>query len=376
MYKAIRKADMRDNIAVKGIRNLRILQKEMLHRKEAKDWLQEFPDIKLSSAYKKEIDRYWGGYGVKVSGLWHRFFLGCTGMEDVRFLDNGLYYSKIICRLNRLELSMAYDDKNVYDILFGDRLKRPETLVRNMNGIISDGNYQNITIGRAKRILLNVPKCIVKPTMGTNGGRGIVVLKNMGDETYEKAIEEVLLNKKDIIIQRFISQHHEYGIFNESSVNTVRVFSFLWKNEVHILTTYFRIGNKEKDFVECHTYIVKIENDGKLGRGVNDHDFMRKPTENHEYGELINDMSLPGIEEMIEIVKKEHKRLSYFGLIGWDFAVDETGEPVLIEINTHWPALDHVQMLNGPAFGDMTDDVMKYVFSDKKLLKQSIYIGI
>lgn len=42
----------------------------------------------------------------------------------------------------------------------------------------------------------------------------------------------------------------------------------------------------------------------------------------------------------------------------------------------HWQIIDHIQMLNGSAFGKLTDEVMKYVFSDKEELKKSIYIGI
>lgn len=366
---------MNNNVLGTGIKEMRIFQKEMHHQKEVQLWLKEFPNVKLSAAYKKEIKAYWKQYGVNVSGLWHRFFLGCTGLEDVRFLGNDLWYSRVIFKLNRFDLSLAYDDKNSYDIVFRDRINMPKTLVRNMNGRLIDANYQPISFNEAKSVLQNTKKAIVKPAMGTSGGKGIIVLKNTGNEAYDKLLDKVI-GKKDIIVQDFIQQHVEYSAYNPTSVNTVRVVSFLWNNEVRNLTTYFRVGNQDKDFVECHTYIIKVHDNGSLGKVTNDHDFQRGREKCQEIENMYRGKVLPGIKEIHDIVKREHQHLSYFGVIGWDFTINEKGEPVLFEINLRWPALDHVQMLGGPAFGELTDEVMRYVFSNKKELKNSIYLGI
>lgn len=363
---------MKNTLWISGLKRLRILQKQRLHNREAKQWLIDFPNVTLAKEYKKEIDQYWGRYGVKVSGNWHRFFLGCTGIEDPRFLDNGLYYSKVICRLNRLELSAAYDDKNGYDLLFGKRIKMPKTILRNMNGVMCDSEYKRLSYHEAKKIMLNTSKCIVKPTMGTNGGKGIIVLNNNGDSQYEEQVESILGNK-DIVVQEFIKQDDLLKKFNSASVNTVRVCSFLWKGEVNILAVYLHVGNDNEEFVKCSTDKFLFEGNGKITKAIDVH---RRIVKDHKYKKFSDKIILPGIEKMKDIVNREHIRLNYFSLIGWDFTVDNDGDVVLLEINTHWPALDSVQMLNGPAFGDMTDDVMKYVFCDKDELKKSIYIGI
>lgn len=368
---------MSANVIVSVLKDLRVFQKRCLHKREIEAWTAEFRNVQIPKEYKKNIDEYWGRFGVKVSGEWHRFYYALTGKEDPRFVDNGVYYSSIIYKLNRFDLNNAYDDKNSYQFLFGDRIKMPRTLLRNMNGHLCDESYDDITLSQAKKILYNTQKCIIKPTLDSSsgGGKGIVVLKNNGDKKYEEAVNKVL-KRKDIIVQSFIKQNGIYAKFNPSSVNTVRVFSFLWNNEVHILTNYFRVGNDRKDFVECHTYIFNIENDGTLTTTINDHDFKRKIVTNHKYKVLTDEIKLPGIDAMVDIVKREHRRLKYFALIGWDFAFDIDDNPVLLEINTHWPAIDHIQMLNGPAFGELTDEVMKYVFSDKNDLKNSVYLGI
>lgn len=366
---------MEINVLVDELKKLRIMQKERLHIKEAKEWLREFPDVRISKEYEKEIKLYWKQYGVNPSLAWYKFYLGCTGIEDPKFLGNDIYYSRVIFRLNRFDLSAAYDNKNGYDMLFRNRVKMPVTIARNMNGCWRDADYNAISVNEVKKRIMSEEKCIVKPTMGTSGGKGIIVLNNVENNKYYNSVKRVL-TKKDIIIQKFIKQNIYCHSFNSTSINTVRVFSFLWKEEVHILTTYFRVGNDKKEFVECHTWLLKVNDNGTFGKVINDHDFHRKPCNHHKFVNLCKNTTLPSIKEILTIVKREHKKLSYFGLIGWDFAVDDSGEPILIEINTQWPALDHVQMLSGPAFGDLTSSVMSYVFSDKQKLKRSIYLGI
>ena len=95
---------------------------------------------------------------------------------------------------------------------------------------------------------------------------------------------------------------------------------------------------------------------------------------------MLKDLSkntyIPNFEKIIQTVKIEHKKIPYFSLIGWDWTIDSDANPILIEINTKWPGFDTKQCLEGHLFGDMTDEVMRYVFEDKKEVLDSIYLGI
>lgn len=363
------------SIGVNSLRNMRVAQKKLVHKREINRWVKEFEDIKLSDNFKKRIDEYWKQYGVRVSKDWFRFYLGCTGIEDVRFVENGLWYSQILCRLNRFDLYLAYEDKNQYDELFAGRVRLPETVVRNINGVFYSADYNPITEKEAIKSVLAMPRVIVKPTLESGGGKGILVINNINSNSESEILKAI--RQKNVIVQKFLEQSKTYSLFNPETINTIRVVSFFWQGNVYILTIYLRVGDEKKEFVECHTRIINVYEDGSLGMLINDHDGYRKPSKNHDLKSLIETVKLPCIDKIVEIIKKEHLRLGgYFGVIGWDFSVDKQENPVLIEINMHWPAIDHIQMLNGPAFGDLTDEVMKYIFSDKEELKKSIYIGI
>ena len=63
--------------------------------------------------------------------------------------------------------------------------------------------------------------------------------------------------------------------------------------------------------------------------------------------------------------------LSRFGIISWDFAVDENSEPILIEYNLNYPDVMIYQMNNGPLFGDLTQTILEDV--REKLKKERWY---
>ena len=52
-------------------------------------------------------------------------------------------------------------------------------------------------------------------------------------------------------------------------------------------------------------------------------------------------------------------------MISWDFAVDINAEPILIEINLRFQGINGGQLCNGPLFGDLTDEILREVFTNK-----------
>ena len=74
---------------------------------------------------------------------------------------------------------------------------------------------------------------------------------------------------------------------------------------------------------------------------------------------------IPGYSKVLEAVKKLHCQMPYFRLISWDFSVDEEEEPVLIEANFKYGALDFHQFGNGPLFGEDTEKILAEVFGNR-----------
>ena len=89
--------------------------------------------LKLDSNYKKEIKNYYKPY-TRVNTRTHKMYLNATGEKNVKFIPDYIFFSTINPYLNNVRLRKAYEDKSYYDIIFKE-LKRPETIVRNVNGV-------------------------------------------------------------------------------------------------------------------------------------------------------------------------------------------------------------------------------------------------
>ena len=60
-----------------------------------------------------------------------------------------------------------------------------------------------------------------------------------------------------------------------------------------------------------------------------------------------------------------HPKFPHFRLVAWDFAIDRTETPVLIEVNFNDAGLESLQLTNGPVFGSRTEEILSEVFLKK-----------
>ncbi|MBO4556686.1 MAG: hypothetical protein J5706_07990, partial [Elusimicrobiales bacterium] len=89
-------------------------------------------------------------------------------------------------------------------------------------------------------------------------------------------------------------------------------------------------------------------------------------------GVKYKDFVIPNYIGIIETIKRLHCQLPYFNIVGWDFTVDELGDPVLIEFNLK-PAQNQIGC-GLPTFGELTDEVLEDVFI-KKTLEGAFSLG-
>lgn len=317
----------------------------------------------LSKSQKKEIKAYWKELaGVNVPTDWHEYFYSRNGEFSVRYVPTCLYHSSLIFRLNLRPLSMAYTDKNAYDNYFAD-VRRPETLIRNINGYFFDGNHP-ITAGEALERCRDVKDAIIKPSMIGKWGTGVKLFSSEdgvidGTKSLQALFDEY---KDNYIIQKKVIQHERMALLNPTSLNTLRVLSYHHGDEVYIQYVVVRIGRKGK-LVDNET-AGGINADVDLAKGCIRNCAYGKPSEKKifttDIGTVLKGFAIPAFDEVITTVKALHKRLPYFNLIGWDFAIDELGKPVLIEWNR---CPDLSQTAHGPAFGDMTEEIVRYALT-------------
>ena len=346
--------------------NLRIesVYRKHEYRKKARIRLKRMNGgYQCDKEYKEIVIPYWRKYGYKPAKYWYQIFCDADQKMDPRYIPDDLYYGEMIPYFSNSQFRRFGEDKCYHDVWFPD-VKRPQTICKNIAGVYYDPFMNPITFDEAVSLAVQFKdECLVKPSIDSGEGRLIRFFtpETIQRETIEKTFREL---KANFIMQAAVKQHEMLARLNPSSLNTIRIVTFFFEGEVHVLSRFFRVGapNAKVDNIGAGGYGCPIRPDGSLSeKAVN-----RKAewvTEN-SVGVKFADIRIPEFERVLETVKTAHKRLAHFKLIGWDMSVDTLGDPVMIEFNT-CPGSNQVSC--GPTFGDLTDRVLEEFFHQKTL---------
>jgi hypothetical protein len=308
----------------------------------------------------------------KSDKKWFNFFYSIYGKADIGVLPLSSYYTVIEpCLNNRLMIS-TIKDKNFYDLFVSD-IKTPKVLLRRINGMFYDKNYNHIELDDAllASTLNGEHQIIVKSALFSGSGRSIAVFKREGDKFLdEKIVLDAEYLKKfgdEFVIQQFVKQHEYFRKFNPQSNNTLRVLTYrsVKDDKIHALHSMLRIGAKGSflDHDNLGGVSVAISDDNKL------YDFALDINGN-KLGSF-NDIVFKDQPEVLALaeVKKIATYLAgkfFHGrLLAMDFTVNDKGEPLLLEINCWGNGISQYQMSSGSVFREYTEEVLNYCSKTK-----------
>lgn len=317
------------------------------------------PKEPVPKDYAKAYKAYWRKYG-SFSPKWGWYYAARNGNTDVRYVPHTLYYTKLDQHFNARKLGWGFNDKNYYSKIF-DGIKQPETVVRMMNGILTDADYNQITQEQALALIMSNDEVICKPSRESGSGRSIAFWNTAKDA---ETIRQFLSNCDDsYIVQKVLSQHEKLNEVHKGSINSLRICSLLTSSGVHILSSCLRMGVADAriDNVTAGGISVGIQSDGTMDEFAYNY-FTGARTAVHPQGFVFKGQSVPSYDKAVALIKKAHPVIANFRLVSWDIAIDDMGDAVLIEANMRKGGINLNQFSNGPLFGDLTDAVMDEVF--------------
>ena len=328
-----------------------------LHRERIKAKLKGLDTIpELTSNQKKQIYMFYQDNGLRLKNyLEHQYYYAKTGIFDPAFIPDSLFHTTIKTHFNNLHFAKAWKDKNYFNLLLRD-VKMPETLIRNINGSFYDKDYNLVSRLEAKELLVHESEFVVKPTLETGGG------KNVSKYTHASNIDQIFMRyQRDFIVQRVVKQHSILSAINDSSVNTIRITSLFLENKVHCFAPFLRVGSEGHfaDNTGLDRILIGIDKAGRLnpyGYNLKEEKIYRHPNGNNFAG-----IEIPSFSKVISTIKSIHPLLAHFGLVFWDFILDKDANPVLIELNFLNPNITILQLIQGPIFGEMTNDILRSV---------------
>lgn len=326
---------------------------------------------------------------AEIDGFWNQYF--CSDLHD-KFIDYRYYdlYNKVLKDDEQLcqyipdtfyyafideyytnpQHSNPFDDKNFYDLYFHD-VNKPRTIFRKWNNLYLDEEYNEITYDEAICKAKEYGKIILKIGKYSYWGYGVKFWDANRDDI--SILNDFLQASSSIVCQEVIKQHPIMALLNPCSVNTIRMVTFYFNNRVHLLSTCFRLGidGAVIDNYSSGGIVCGVEPKGQLkniGYDISANTYLKHP-QGGEFSQVI----IPNYSGCVDFVLFLAKRFtSITKLISWDIAVDEKGQPMLVEFGVSNGQVDLHQLCNGPIFGDLTDDVLKDVFNNSYTLKSII----
>ena len=299
-------------------------------------------DIPLTEEEIAAIDAYWGKYKFAYPNIDYKSFQTFKnryGKFDVRHCPGAIRTSYFTKHFIDSAYSRPFQHKGMQQFLYPN-IKQPRTFVRSINGIYLNEEYEPLTIDEVIDTCIEAMRVgcdlIIKPNHG-HGGRGIVVFdaKTTKPRTIRDHITKTLKGSA-FVIQEVLVQSEFMARFNNSSVNTLRITSLLYKGQVRVLAALIRIGcagNRVDNWCSGGSILGVDVNTGKCCASamLNDRTTSSKLSSGIDLEK--ESLIVPNFEEVKRQVIASHYRIPYIRMISWDVALDKENTPILIENN-------------------------------------------
>ena len=264
------------------------------------------------------------------SPMLHHKLYECLWDEKYYFLVHDKYLFHCFCTYHNLPAPKLY---GVY---------------RNGVFYVEESNLLDLSLHN------NFEKVIVKPIQGAFG-KGIYLIsrRQIHSLVKDKMSEDHLsedLDERNFIVQEIIKQHPELNKINPHSVNTIRIITFLTRDDqIEFLAAILRTSSGGSFLDNFSSGGIAVGIDIETGR-VKERGFL-KP----EYGTTVTKHPVSNIEfhhfqipywdQVKKTAARAQKSFHYLKSIGWDIAITPDG-PVIIEGNIEWGTTG-IQAANG-----------------------------
>ena len=329
------------------------------------------PGGELTLEQKKQVNEFWKRYEFcyKNNPETQRIFSIASGRFDPSYVPWGLFRYYCIKYWNNAIIDYVRD-KNYTKLAFPN-IKQPNVIIRRISNryynaewaIISKKEACNICFDKLN--LSEFQKIIVKPWEG-GGGAGISFLRKGDSKEHIMAILESY--NVNFICEEIVIAHYSYAEPHPLSLNTLRVITFSYKMDIYLVGVLFRtgVGKTEVDNLGSGGLMMLLKDGGFIGYA---YDKYGNKFYSHPDGYSFSGKKLYNVDKAVAAAKKLHSTIPQLRYISWDIAIDQEGEPVLIELNGGGNQVP-LQMSGGHIFinKEITKDLL-----DNWLLKPFFY---
>ena len=223
-------------------------------------------------------------------------------------------------QLNRTRTRVLCNDPSDHELLNN----KAETNARFADFLHRDWiNTMTCTFEEFKFFVEKHPRFFSKP-LGGSFGVGAEIITVASNENLEELFAR--LKEQEMLLEEVVKQHKAISAFCPDTVNTIRVNTFLDVHDVvHILTPggrFGRVGNVV--MIDPNTGVIISDAINRVHERAGKHPDTKKKFKGFKY---------PAWENLRATVTEMAKTIPQMRHIGWDLAINDKGETVLIEAN-------------------------------------------
>ncbi len=309
---------------------------------------------------------YFKRYSFKVPVAFSELFCRFNGIQSDQYVPPSVYYMYILPFLNNYNNAQVYTDKNMTGRLFPNS-RQPVALLHNMRERCYLPSGEELSTEEAAEHLAVQESFIIKPSIDSYGGNKVRLVH--GTKLKHADLVALLSEyQSDYIVQEVLRQHPCMNKFNASSLNTCRICTHrrVGTGEYVLLGAMVRFGGKGdiRDNSCAGGGFCTVHPNGEVDDAI-----FHLPAQTPgslKASKGMENVRIPNFDKAVRFCLDLHKTLPYLDLIGWDVAIGEDGEPVLIEFNKRPHFIG--QLSYGPMFGEYTDELMEHIREHQKEL--------
>lgn len=187
------------------------------------------------------------------------------------------------------------------------------------------------------------PRAVVKLD-DSNQGKGVQLIERGQDDLFALA--------GDFVVQRMMYQHEWLARFNPDNMTTIRITTVKppglpaeWRGGM------IKLGFSGSEILRSADSIrlAIMDAEGLLGEFGALHDWTRI-TKHPETGVAWGGQKIPDFERALDLCTRLHDGFPHATVIGWDVAMERSGDFSLLEWNTLHPGIVYSEANAGPLF--------------------------
>lgn len=332
--------------------------------------------VNKNEQYLSETNKFWlKYYGKEIDPILNLAFLNLTKKPDPRVVPSNIMWNELIPFFNDMNIRIGYSDKNMYDRMI-DTPYAPKTILKRVRGHYFNSDNKELSSKQALEVLINYgDDLIIKPS-DTDNGKGINKIHYKNNQLYlnEDIVEIEKLESIygfNFTVQEVIKQHSVMAKPHPSSVNTLRMVTLRWNNEIKYLLSFARFGanNAVRDNAGMGGLCVGITEDGEfldIAIDENAKVYTHHPTTNYDFKEYAK---IPNFDKFKDFVIELHRNILHHDFVSWDIAVGINKEPVFIEANYRGATWLYQLAAQRPLFGDLTEEILEHIKKENDVNK-------